>query len=119
MPPTGALSSEEIGILRAWIDQGAEFADVDIKPEEPPKPVDPKLKELISAVRSQHQRAAQQLLHANPELVKGEDAGGSTLLHHAAGFGTIAAMKLLLDNGADVNAKNRIGSTPLHWAAAE
>src|SRR5215831_6745461 len=25
MPPTGALPDEEIGILRAWIDQGAEF----------------------------------------------------------------------------------------------
>ena len=25
MPPTGPLSDEEIGILRAWIDQGAEF----------------------------------------------------------------------------------------------
>src|SRR5437868_3742858 len=25
MPPTGALSDEEIGILRAWIDQGADF----------------------------------------------------------------------------------------------
>ena len=25
MPPTGPLSDEEIGILRAWIDQGAEW----------------------------------------------------------------------------------------------
>src|SRR5579864_2867466 len=25
MPPTGPLSDEEIGILRAWIDQGADF----------------------------------------------------------------------------------------------
>src|SRR6266571_5325113 len=25
MPPTGPLSQEEIGILRAWIDQGADF----------------------------------------------------------------------------------------------
>src|SRR5829696_1510199 len=25
MPPTGPLTDEEIGILRAWIDQGAEF----------------------------------------------------------------------------------------------
>jgi hypothetical protein len=25
MPPTGALSDEEIGMLRAWIDQGADF----------------------------------------------------------------------------------------------
>jgi hypothetical protein len=25
MPPDGALSNDEIGLLRAWIDQGAEF----------------------------------------------------------------------------------------------
>src|SRR5206468_1548907 len=27
MPPTGALSDDEIGMLRAWIDQGAEHPD--------------------------------------------------------------------------------------------
>src|SRR6185295_17334504 len=42
MPPTGALSDEEIGILRAWIDQGAEFR-TDVADEAPPKPIDPKL----------------------------------------------------------------------------
>src|SRR5258708_6823269 len=60
MPPTGALSSEEIGILRAWIDQGAEFADVEMKVDEEQKPVYPKLKALISAVGAQNQRAAQE-----------------------------------------------------------
>src|SRR5690242_3261100 len=37
MPPTGALSDEEIGLLRAWIDQGAEFR-TDIIAEAPRKP---------------------------------------------------------------------------------
>src|SRR5258708_2692028 len=36
MPPTGALSDEEIGILRAWIDQGVEFRiQVEDKPAAP------------------------------------------------------------------------------------
>ena len=39
MPPTGALSDDEIGILRAWIDQGADFR-TEIRPEAPPAPVD-------------------------------------------------------------------------------
>src|SRR3954447_2569832 len=30
MPPSGALTKEEIGILRAWIDQGVDFR-IDIK----------------------------------------------------------------------------------------
>src|SRR5215510_2877127 len=37
MPPTGPLSDEEIGLLRAWIDQGAEFR-TDIVAEAPRKP---------------------------------------------------------------------------------
>src|SRR5438270_5029285 len=50
MPPTGALSDEEIGIMRAWIDQGAEFRNqVEDKPQ---APIDPKLAGLILAVRS-------------------------------------------------------------------
>src|SRR5260370_36711503 len=41
MPPTRALSDEEIGGLRAWIAPGAEFKiQVEDKPD---KPVDPKL----------------------------------------------------------------------------
>src|SRR6266508_1671 len=39
MPPTGPLSDEEIGILRAWIDQGADFR-IQVEVEAPVKPVD-------------------------------------------------------------------------------
>src|SRR5450432_4101796 len=38
MPPTGPLSDEEIGILRAWIDQGAEFR-IQVQEDPPAKPV--------------------------------------------------------------------------------
>src|SRR5215468_7278361 len=48
MPPTGALPDEEIGILRAWIDQGAEFR-TQVHDEAPQKPVDPRLAALIMA----------------------------------------------------------------------
>jgi len=119
MPPTGALSAEEIGILRAWIDQGAEFAEVEIKDEAPPKPVDPKLRKQITAVRTRHDADARRLLTSDPELVKAEDSGGSTLLHHAAGFGTAEAIGMLLDAGADIGAANRTESTPLHWAVGD
>src|ERR687886_671206 len=43
MPPTGALSAEEIGTLRAWIDQGAEFRNDVAADAPPPPPVDAKL----------------------------------------------------------------------------
>jgi len=118
MPPTGPLSEEEIGILRAWIDQGAEFV-VDVEEEAPAKPVDPKLQQLISKVRSGNLEQVKAILSDSPELVNAGDRAGSTALHHAAGFGTIAMMQLLLDKGADVNAANKRKSTPLFWAIAD
>jgi ankyrin repeat protein len=118
MPPTGPLTAEEIGILRAWIDQGGEFADVELT-EPPQKPVDPVLRDLLRAVRNQDGRRVREALQANPRIVTGQDSGGSTLLHHAAAFGTLATMRLLLEHGADPNAKNRLSSTPLHWAVQD
>jgi ankyrin repeat protein len=115
MPPTGRLSDEEIGILRAWIDQGAEFR-TEVNDKMPPKPVDPKLKTIITAVRSGETDVVRKLLAASPELVNARDVAGSSLLHHAAGFGSIAMMKLLLERGADVNAANQRKSTPLFWS---
>src|SRR5918993_5640675 len=115
MPPTGALAPEEIGILRAWIDQGAEFRN-DVPEEAPAKPVDPRLAALTAAVRAKPRAAVERLLADDFGLVQARDHAGSTVLHHTAGFGSIETMMLLLDRGADVNAKNRRGSTPLHWA---
>jgi ankyrin repeat protein len=119
MPPSGALSTDEIAILRAWIDQGADFGRVVVKEEEPKKPLDPNLKALITAVRAQDARSVERLLNAHPDLVNAKDQGGSTPLHHAAGFGSVATMKLLLSKGADVQAKNMRQSTPLHWSVAD
>jgi ankyrin repeat protein/mono/diheme cytochrome c family protein len=115
MPPSGALLPEEIGILRAWIDQGAEFRN-DVAEEAAPKPVDPELAALITAVRSGPRSTVEPLLAGNRGLVNAKDATGSTLLHHAAAFGAIETVSLLLDAGADPAARNRAGSTPLHWA---
>src|SRR5919108_391153 len=115
MPPTGALSPEDIGVLRAWIDQGAEFRN-DVPDDAPPKPVDPRIADLIAAVRSKSSAYVERLIGDDFAIVQARDAAGSTLLHHAAGFGALETMALLLDRGADANAKNRRGSTPLHWA---
>ena len=115
MPPTGPLSDEEIGILRAWIDQGAEFR-TQVKSEVPAKPVDPKLAALILAARAGDSKSVGKMIAANPELLNAKDKTGNTPLHHATGFGNLATMKVLLERGADVNAGNRRRSTPLLWS---
>lgn len=118
MPPTGALPTEEVALLRAWVDQGADFR-LEIKDEAPPKPVDPRIQSLIQSVRTSDLKTVSKALEADPSIVNAKDNAGSTLLQHAAGFGSIAMMQLLLDKGANVNATNRLNSTPLHWAIGD
>src|SRR5229473_7307337 len=114
MPPTGPLSDEEIGILRTWIDQGADFR-IEVQDDAPAKPVDPKLAALITAARSGDTKAVGNLIAASPELVSAHDRAGNTPLQHAAGFGNLVTMNLLLEHGADPNAGNKRKSTPLFW----
>lgn len=115
MPPTGALPTEEIALLRAWIDQGADYR-MEVSEEKAPPPADPRLSGFLTAVRNGDAKAVRAELAANPGLAKAADAAGSTALHHAAGFGSLDVLEQLLAKGADVNAANRRRSTPLHWA---
>jgi ankyrin repeat protein len=64
------------------------------------------------------------MLGENPELVKaahpGRPHGGWTGLHGAAQKGRLEVVRLLIERGADVNAREAGDNTyPLHWAAAE
>jgi len=47
------------------------------------------------------------------------DRRGTTPLMYAAAAGSLDAMKLLLEAGADVNAKNAFDATALMWAAGD
>ena len=54
---------------------------------------------------------------ANVNHVRG--VNNHTPLHAASLGGRTPVVKLLIEHGADIEAKNRIGSTPLHCAAQE
>ena len=51
--------------------------------------------------------------------VNWKDQNGKTLLHYAAWKGHKEIAELLIANGANVNAKDKDGYTPLDWAAGE
>ncbi len=73
---------------------------------------------LFQAVRNNDLAAIQSA------IAKGADANvrdrrGATPLMLAAAYGTPDAMKLLLDAGADVNAKSSFDATALLWAAGD
>src|SRR5947207_4014133 len=75
---------------------------------------------IIKAAKSGNIAAARQLLEADRLLVEARDSDGSTPLHCAAWKGHSEVVALLLDHGADVNARNHNdhwGDTPLHAAA--
>ena len=56
------------------------------------------------------------LIAAGADVNQPSAEGGSTPLHYAAGATRLDAVKLLLKSGAKVDAKNKIGKTPLMYA---
>jgi len=118
MPPTGALTQEQIAVIKAWIDQGAEWPD-ELANEAPSVPQDQQAARMMDALRRGDRTAFEKLLRENPKSAKGLGSGGSTPLMYAALYGDARSVGLLLDKGADPNAKNDAGATALLWAVDE
>lgn len=75
------------------------------------------LADLIHAVQNGDLSHARTLLDADPGLAGRYDKSGATPLHYAALSGQRDAARLLLEYGADVNARDaEFGATPAGWA---
>jgi hypothetical protein len=61
--------------------------------------------------------AVKAILARSPELLESENANGATPLHLASIQGHDDLVAYLLTHGASLTAKDRLGYTPLHWAA--
>ena len=115
MPPTGPLPTEQINIIKAWIDQGAEWPD-DVSGEVPPPPTDPGATRIMEALRNGDRRTFERLVKQERAHINLKGPGGSTPLMYAALYGDADSVRRLLESGADPNIKNDAGATVLMWA---
>src|SRR5689334_10654587 len=73
--------------------------------------------DLFSAIRNNNLDVLKRNL--NTTSLNSRDRRGATALMHAAAYGSIEAMKLLLEAGAGVNAPNDFNATALLWCARD
>ncbi len=72
---------------------------------------------LFEAIRNGHLSVVKK--HLSREELNTPDASGRTPLMQAAAFGNVETLRVLLDAGAEVNARNRTDATALLWAAGD
>src|SRR2546425_5496234 len=114
MPPTGVLSTQEINIVKTWIDQGAEWPD-DASGDTPAPSPDPKATRIMEALRNGDNETFSRAVREDPKAANLKGAGGSTPLMYAALYGNANLVRALLDSGADPNTRNDAGATALMW----
>ena len=117
MPPTGALHPEQIQIVKAWIEQGAEWPDSLANEIELP-PLDPKAAALVATLRADRQ-AFNKAAAADPQLLNARGPEGSTPFMYAVLYSDAATLERLIALGADPNKHNDAGATALMWAALD
>jgi ankyrin repeat protein len=115
MPPSGPLPSEQVTVIKAWIDQGADWPDTYANEVDLP-PADAYAIRLIDAVRTGDSATVQKMIAADPKILNARGPGGTTPFMAATLYNDAAALKILLDKGADPNRKNDANATPLMWA---
>src|SRR5262252_5106036 len=82
-------------------------------------PFDFGFRRLQHAMMTGGEEAVIAVFESEPALADVCPPDGMTMLHRAAGQGTLLVAKWLLDHGAEVNRKSREGRTPLDFAAWE
>jgi ankyrin repeat protein len=72
-----------------------------------------------SAIRDNDLARLQAMLKGGANPNASDPRGGGTPLMHTAAVGSVEAMTVLLDRGADMNAANSVGATALMWAVTD
>lgn len=73
--------------------------------------------ELIEAVKHGLVEKVRSLLATHPEWINRRDEMGATALHHAAFEGRCEVVRVLVEHGAEINARDdKFRGTPAGWA---
>src|SRR3954471_11972501 len=74
---------------------------------------------MYAAIRAGDTAAVAALLQGGADVNTKDRRGGATPLMNAAAFGSIGTMRLLLEKGAEVNARSAGNATALMWAVTD
>jgi ankyrin repeat protein len=118
MPPKGALHPEQIAVIKAWIDQGANWPDALANEEELP-PLNPRAVAMVEALRNDDLASFMRAAQAEPSLLNARGPEGSTPFMYAVLYSDTATLARLLKLGADPNKRNDANATALMWAARD
>jgi hypothetical protein len=118
MPPTGPLKRDQIDVIKAWIDQGADWPDAFANEAERP-PAHPSAVAMVDALRRGDLSAFMTLVAGNPKLLNARGPEGSTPFMYAVLYCDAATLTRLLKQGADPNKGNDADATALMWAASD
>ncbi len=115
MPPQSPLPAEQISIIKAWIDQGADWPDA-FSGDVVSAPPDPGVVRMMHALRDGDRRQLARTLRDVPASVNAKGQGGWTPLMYAALYGDAEAVRLMLAARANPNTPNESGGTALMYA---
>ncbi len=115
MPPAGPLRPEQINVIKAWIDQGADWPDA-LAGDRDARPADSAVVKMMSALRNGNRREFNRAVAGHPGSVNAKGQSGWTPIMYAALYGDGEAVRLLLDKGANPNPLNDDGGTALMYA---
>src|SRR5580693_1983465 len=82
MPPTGALRPEQINVIKAWIDQGADWPD-SLANEADLPPLNPKAVAMIESLHAGDLGGFMKSVAEDPKLLNARGPEGSTPLMYA------------------------------------
>jgi ankyrin repeat protein len=118
MPPTGALRPEQIALVKAWIDQGADWPNALANEMDLP-PLNPKAVAMVESLRAGDLASFTKAANADHALLNARGPEGSTPFMYAVLYADAATLAQLLELGADPNKHNDANATALMWGARD